>query len=109
MADPKPVLSSSLCSELLESEHQGLSLDGHKEWEVKVEMRRNWSLSQAETWGQMRTSGQKQKERTPYKWHRNGLCAEASLPDVEELPEVEELACLFVCQLSLPTSVSISL
>lgn len=66
-------------------------------------MRRNWSFSLAETWGQIRTSGQKQKERTPYKWHKNGLCAEASLQ------EVEELACLFACQLSLPTSVNIRL
>lgn len=80
-----------------------------------MEMRRKQSVSLAETWNQIRTRGQEQKEGTLYKGHKNGLCVEPSLLGDEEgvppglfsgIPKhaISGLY-LFACQLSLPAGV----
>lgn len=55
------------------------SLGGHREWESKVELSRNGSTSLTETWSQIRTSEQKQKEGSHYQQPRKSLCGDPSL------------------------------
>lgn len=51
-----------------------MSLSGHKEWELKEEMRRNRSISLAEIWDQIRISKQKPKEVTLQIAQKRPLC-----------------------------------
>lgn len=71
------------------SGHQRLSLGRHKEWELIEKMKRNRRTSLAETRDQIRM-GAETTERAPFTEHKNGFCAEQSLPGVQE---VAWLAC----------------